>query len=440
MNIAVIGSGYVGLVTAAVFAEIGNRVVGVDINEERVARLCRGESPIFEPGLDDMLQRNISAGRISFTTDTAAAVHECKIIFIAVGTPPAPDGSTDLSQVKSAAKAIAMAAPAHRIVVNKSTVPVGTGAIVLQILQENAGPEASFDVLSNPEFLREGTAISDAMHPDRIIIGSSSPTSAQYLIDLYKPLDRSIVCTDIASAEMIKYASNAFLATKIAFINDIADLCEEVGADVRMVAAGMGCDNRIGKKFLNAGIGYGGSCFPKDVESLISVARLLGRPSALLEAVSAINSRRVPHFIERLNAQLDGISGKTITVLGLTFKPDTDDLRESRPLDLCRQLLEAGATVQAHDPIAMTSVAKLLPDVTFCENPLAAATGADAVILATEWQEYGKLDLAELQAIMRGNLLADGRNFFDGATVQKCGLRYMGVGLKSQPVPATENL
>lgn len=428
MNIAVIGTGYVGLVTTAVFADLGYRVIGVDINESRIEQLCRGESPIYEPGLDEMLQRNLAAGRLCFTTSTADAVRACEIIFIAVGTPPAADGSTDLSQVESAARAIAIAATTSRIVVNKSTVPVGTGAAIACLLADHAADGVTFDIFSNPEFLREGTALQDAMRPDRVIIGAASTADAQPLVELYEPLHCPVLVTDIPSAEMIKYASNAFLAMKISFINEIANLCEAVGGDVRHVAKGMGFDGRIGDKFLNAGIGYGGSCFPKDVESLVAVARELGAPSALLEAVRQVNGERVPRFIGRIAQALDGLSGKTVAVLGLTFKPNTDDLRDSKPLDLCRQLLASGADVRAHDPIAMTTVARLLPEITYCDDAFEAASGADAVILATEWGEYTALDLVELRAKMRGDLLADGRNLYDLPRAEAAGLRYLCIG------------
>ncbi len=428
MNIAVIGTGYVGLVTTAVFADLGYRVIGVDINETRIQQLCRGESPIYEPGLDEMLKHNLEAGRLHFTTDTAAAVRASEIIFIAVGTPPSADGSTDLSQVESVARAIASAATRSSIVVNKSTVPVGTGEVVARLLAEHAAPGVSFDVLSNPEFLREGTAMYDAKHPDRVIIGAASPADAQPLVELYEPLHCPVLVTDVPSAEMIKYASNAFLAMKISFINEIANLCEAVGGDVRHVAKGMGLDTRIGDKFLSAGIGYGGSCFPKDVESLVAVARELGIPSALLEAVRQVNGDRVPFFIERIAQALDGLAGKTVAVLGLTFKPNTDDLRDSKPLDLCRQLLDAGAAVRAHDPVAMATVARILPQITYCADAFDAAVGADAVILATEWGEYTALDFNELHTMMRGDLLADGRNLYDLSRAEAAGLRYLCIG------------
>lgn len=432
MNIAVLGSGYVGLVTAAVFAELGNRVVGVDIDEQRIARLCRGESPIFEPGLDELLQSNLANGRLSFTADTAAAVQACEVIFIAVGTPPAEDGSTNLSQVESAARAIAESATAHRIVVNKSTVPVGTGALVAHILKAHAAPGITFDVLSNPEFLREGTAIEDAFHPDRVVIGAANEQAAEQLADLYRPLNCSILLTDVPSAEMIKYASNTFLAVKISFANALADLCEEVGANIHLVTAGVGADPRIGRHFLNAGIGYGGSCLPKDVDSLIAFSRTVGCRTDLFEAVREVNRQRVPRLLARLSAQIGDLTGKTVALLGLTFKPNTDDLRESQALELCRQLLAAGAIVRAHDPIAMERVAQLLPAATYCTSPLEAALGADAVIVATEWAEYAALDLTALRAVMRGDLLADGRNCFTPEQAERANLRYMGIGRSTE--------
>lgn len=428
MTITVLGSGYVGLVTAVVFAELGNQVIGVDIDEERIRRLCAGESPIYEPGLDALLYANLAAGRLRFTTDTGAAVAASEFIFIAVGTPSASDGSTDLSQVESAVRAIAAAAPAHRIVVDKSTVPVGTGARVAHLLRAHAAPGVTFDVVSNPEFLREGTAVEDALHPDRVVIGADNPRAAEQLAALYRPLQAPILLTDLPSAEMIKYASNTFLAVKISFANALADLCETVGADIHHVTAGVGADPRIGRQFLNAGIGYGGSCLPKDVDSLIAFSREVGCRSGLFEAVREVNQLRVPHLIERIAAIIGPLTGKTVALLGLTFKPNTDDLRESRALELCRQLLAAGAQVRAHDPIAMHAVARLLPAATYCATPLDAAHGAQAVIIATEWAEYTTLDLPALRAVMHGDLLADGRNCLNPTQVEQAGLRYLGIG------------
>lgn len=428
IKVAVLGSGYVGLVTAAVFADLGNQVIGVDIDAERVKRLCQGESPIYEPGLAPMLTTNLAEGRLSFTTDTTAAVRASNVVFIAVGTPPSADGSTDLSQVDAAARAIAMAAQGHVVVVNKSTVPVGTGARVHRILHEHVAPGTTFTVISNPEFLREGTALTDALHPDRVLIGTASPEAAEPLLALYAPLGCPILLTDVPSAEMIKYASNAFLATKLSFINMLADLCEQVGADVRLVAKGIGADPRIGASFLNAGIGYGGSCLPKDVDSLIAVCHEQGIHPTFLDAVRAVNQSRVPHVVDRLRDALGGLEGRTIAVWGLTFKPDTDDLRESRALDLCRQLLTAGAGVRAHDPMALEAAQPLLAGVTCCANALDAATGADAVVLATEWTEYLQSDLAAARGVMRGTLFVDGRNALPPAEVERAGFRYLGIG------------
>ncbi|MHB9133517.1 MAG: UDP-glucose dehydrogenase family protein [Armatimonadota bacterium] len=428
MNIAVLGSGYVGLVTTAVFADLGNRVIGVDIDAERVRMLCAGESPIYEPDLDEMLQRNIAAGRLCFTTDTVAAVQTCEIVFIAVGTPPSADGSTDLSQVESAALAIAKAATADRLVVTKSTVPVGTAAIVHDILCENANPGVTFSVFSNPEFLREGSAIQDALHPDRVVIGAPSREAAEPLVELYRPLESDIQITDVPSAEMIKYACNAFLATKISFVNTLADMCEEVGANILSVAKGVGADPRIGHAFLRAGIGYGGSCFPKDVDSLIYFFNNLGCGVELLEAAKHVNQTRVPRLLSRITEALGGLSGKTVAVLGLAFKPNTDDLRESRSLELCRLLLDAGATVRAHDPIALDTAVAQVPGLLPCPNARVAATGADAVVLATEWNEYAALDMKQLRTLMRGDLLVDGRNLYNPTHVEEAGLRYLGIG------------
>ncbi|MHB9025325.1 MAG: UDP-glucose dehydrogenase family protein [Armatimonadota bacterium] len=428
MNVAVIGSGYVGLVSAAVFADLGNRVYGVDIDEGRVQGLNRGQVPIYEPGLEEMIVRNQRAGRLSFTTDAALAVRECPMILIAVGTPPAADGSTDLTQVEEAARAIARAATGRKIVVSKSTVPVGTGELVRDILASSNGHGAEFVVLSNPEFLREGSAVQDALHPDRVIIGAPSPEAAEPLCELYRPLACPVLVCDVASAEMIKYASNALLASRISFVNMLADLCEEAGADIRVVAKGMGYDHRINPHFLNAGIGYGGSCFPKDVESLIAVLRARGCAPELLEAVHTVNLSRVPRLVNRLAEALGGLAGKTVAVLGLTFKPNTDDLRESRAIDLCRALLDAGVTVRAHDPVAMGPAAAGLHGLICCANPLEAVDGADAVVLATEWNEYAQLDLPALRAAMRGDLLADARNLYQPEQVEGAGFRYIGIG------------
>ena len=428
MNISVIGMGYVGLATAAVFADLGNDVVGVDSDAGKVESLRSGECPIFEPGLQEMLSRSRAEGRISFTTDTAAAVGACEIIFIAVGTPPGADGGTDLSQVRAAARDIARGINGYKIVVNKSTVPVGTGNLVADILRQHAPPGAQFDVCSNPEFLREGSAIEDTLAPDRIVIGVSNHEVAQKLLELYSPLERPLIVTDVATAEMIKYASNSFLAAKVSFINAIADICELVGADVSTVAHGMGADRRIGHEFLQPGLGYGGSCFPKDADSLISAAAARGYDFALLRAVQQVNDARVGRLVERMVEAMGDLEGKTVGVLGLAFKPNTDDLRESKAVGLVRALLERGAAVRAFDPAAMDKCAALLPQVHYAESVYEAARGCHALVVATDWNEFKLINLARVKELMAAPVIFDGRNIFAPDKVRALGFRYYSVG------------
>ena len=428
MNISVIGMGYVGLATAAVFADLGNDVVGVDSDAGKVESLRSGECPIFEPGLQEMLSRSRAEGRISFTTDTAAAVGACEIIFIAVGTPPGADGGTDLSQVRAAARDIARGINGYKIVVNKSTVPVGTGNLVADILRQHAPPGAQFDVCSNPEFLREGSAIEDTLAPDRIVIGVSNHEAAQKLLELYSPLERPIIVTDVATAEMIKYASNSFLAAKVSFINAIADICELVGADVSTVAHGMGADRRIGHEFLQPGLGYGGSCFPKDADSLISAAAARGYDFALLRAVQQVNDARVGRLVERMVEAMGDLEGKTVGVLGLAFKPNTDDLRESKAVGLVRALLERGAAINAFDPAAMEKCAALLPQVQYAESMYEAARGCHALVVATDWNEFKLINLARVKELMAAPVIFDGRNIFAPDKVRALGFRYYSVG------------
>ena len=428
MNISVIGMGYVGLATAAVFADLGNDVVGVDSDAGKVESLRSGECPIFEPGLQEMLSRSRAEGRISFTTDTAAAVGACEIIFIAVGTPPGADGGTDLSQVRAAARDIARGINGYKIVVNKSTVPVGTGNLVADILRQHAPPGAQFDVCSNPEFLREGSAIEDTLAPDRIVIGVSNHEVAQKLLELYSPLERPLIVTDVATAEMIKHASNSFLAAKVSFINAIADICELVGADVSTVAHGMGADRRIGHEFLQPGLGYGGSCFPKDADSLISAAAARGYDFALLRAVQQVNDARVGRLVERMVEAMGDLEGKTVGVLGLAFKPNTDDLRESKAVGLVRALLERGAAVRAFDPAAMDKCAALLPQVQYAESVYEAARGCHALVVATDWNEFKLINLARVKDLMAEPVIFDGRNIFAPDKVRALGFRYYSVG------------
>lgn len=428
MNVAVIGTGYVGLVTGVVFADLGNDVICVDKDESKVARLNRGEPTIYEPGLEEMLLRNIKDGRIIFTSDIDMAVSKCDVVFIAVGTPPKEDGESDLSQVEAVAKTIAKSVDRYKIIVNKSTVPVGTGNFVRDIISKNQRHRIDFDVVSNPEFLREGSAIQDTLKPDRIIVGAPSKTVAMTLLELYAPLERPMLITDVESAEMIKYASNAFLATKISFINAVADLCEKVGADVLQVAKGMGFDSRIGAPFLQAGLGFGGSCFPKDTLSLIHISKSFDEDNEILRSVVAVNERRVPRFCERIEQRLLPLKGRRVGMLGLAFKPNTDDLREAKSLEIAKFLIDAGVHVRAYDPVAMEGARVLLPALETVENAYAAAEGADALVIVTEWNEFKLLNLERLKSLMAQPIVFDGRNIYATERMQQVGLEYHSIG------------
>jgi UDPglucose 6-dehydrogenase len=416
-NIAVIGSGYVGLVTGTCFADLGNHVTCVDINEERIKNLKSGILPIYEPGLEELVRRNIAAGRIKFTTSYDEALNNpenpADLVFIATNTPMGVDGEAELRYVRLAAETIAKTMDHELVIINKSTVPVGTGDWVSDIVRNNQPKPIPFAVVSNPEFLREGAAIADFMAPDRVVLGSLNDDAAQRVAQLYLPLRGPIMITDLRTAEMIKYASNAFLATKISFINEIANICEALGADVKEVAAGMGYDKRIGRAFLDAGLGYGGSCFPKDVKALAHMANVQGKHPQLLEAVMTINTdaRR-------------GIVG----VLGLAFKANTDDIRESQPIDIIRMLQADGATVQAYDPVAMVNAGKVLPNVKLCEDAYETVSGADAVIVATEWNEFKNIDFGRVKHLMRTPVIVDGRNLYDSTKLKDMGFTYRGVG------------
>ena len=433
MDIAVIGTGYVGLVTGAVFADLGNDVVCVDNDERKVRGLLEGKMPIFEPGLEEMVLRNASDGRLAFTTDLETAVHDAEILFIAVPTPAGGDGRSDLSAVEAVARGIARAMNGYKVIVNKSTVPVGTGDLVRRIIGETKSWPGEFDVVSNPEFLREGMAIHDTLKPERIVIGAPSKSVAMRLLELYAPLGCPMLITDVQSAEIIKYASNAFLATRISFINLIADLCEATGADVVQVAKAMGCDSRIGPAFLNAGLGFGGSCFPKDLVSLIHTMRQNGLEPTLLESVNDINRTRVSHLFEKIRAELDPIEKKVVGVLGLAFKPDTDDIRDAKSIELVEMLLKAGATVQAYDPKAMDKARDRLPDACYCDNAYAAATGADALVVVTEWNEFRFMNLERIRDLMRQPVLFDARNLYSPDRQRKLGFRYFGIG-RADPI------
>jgi UDPglucose 6-dehydrogenase len=431
MNICVVGTGYVGLVTGAVFADLGNDVVCVDNDTVKIADLEAGRMPIYEPGLEEMVARNVADRRLSFTTDLPTAVRRSVIVFITVGTPPKSDGQTDLAAVEDVARAIGQAMDRYTVVVNKSTVPVGTGEFVREVIERHQAKPVPFDVVSNPEFLREGSAIEDTLRPDRIVIGAPTQQVAMTLLELYAPLERPMIITDVPSAEMIKYASNAFLSTKISFINAIANICEMAGADVTQVMKGMGLDPRIGSAFLSAGLGYGGSCFPKDTDSLVHTAAALGYDFALLRAVVEINRERAGHFVDVVVKALGPLDGRVIAVLGLAFKPNTDDMREAKSIEVVERLLELGATVRAYDPVAMDHARKTLPDsVIYCDSPYDAAAGADAVALVTEWNEFKFLNLERLRGAMRRPVVFDGRNLWEPERMRRLGFEYYSIGRK----------
>jgi UDPglucose 6-dehydrogenase len=431
MNICVVGTGYVGLVTGAVFADLGNDVICVDNQPEKVADLRAGRMPIYEPGLEEMVARNVADDRLAFTTDLDEAVKRSVIVFITVGTPPASNGQTDLTAVGEVARAIGAAMERYTVVVNKSTVPVGTGDFVRDVIARNQKTPVPFDVVSNPEFLREGSAIEDTLRPDRIVIGAPTQQVAMTLLELYAPLERPMIITDVPSAEMIKYASNAFLSTKISFINAIANICELAGADVTQVMKGMGLDARIGSAFLSAGLGYGGSCFPKDTDSLVHTASSLGYDFSLLRAVVEINRDRAARFVEMMEKPLNPVDTRIVAVLGLAFKPNTDDMREAKSLEVVRALVERGATVRAYDPVATENARRTLPPaVVYCESPYEAASGADAVALVTEWNEFKFLNLERLRSVMRRPLIFDGRNIWEPDRMRRLGFEYHSIGRK----------
>jgi UDPglucose 6-dehydrogenase len=429
-QICVIGTGYVGLVTGVCFADLGNSVSCLDIDQDRIAKLKKNIMPIYEPGLEEIVDRNVQAKRLSFTTDYPDALKRADFAFIAVGTPSGVDGEADLQYVRDAAEKIAEIVDHSIIIVNKSTVPVGTGDWVAEIIKKKRGKaELDFAVVSNPEFLREGSAISDFMSPDRVVLGSVDRAAAEKVAQLYQPLRCPFLITDLRTAEMIKYASNAFLATRISFVNEIANICEELGADVREVAAGMGLDKRIGRAFLDAGLGWGGSCFPKDVKALRHMAELNNTNPHLLKAVMEINQNQRRRVVFKLRKALGGsLIEKEIGVLGIAFKPNTDDIREAPALEVIHLLENEGAHVRAYDPQAMENAAKILKKVKLCKNPYEVAKGADALILATEWNEFKQLDFKRIHQSMRTPILMDGRNQWDGNALRSLGFSYFGVG------------
>ena len=437
MRIAMIGAGYVGLVSGACFSEFGVDVICVDNDETKIDRLRDGHMPIYEPGLEDLVSRNAAAGRLTFDTDTAAAVRGADAVFIAVGTPSRRgDGHADLSYVYAAAHEIAQALNGYTVIVTKSTVPVGTGREVARIVRETR-PDADFDVASNPEFLREGSAIDDFMRPDRVVVGVESERAREVLSSIYRPLfliETPVLFTGLETAELIKYACNGFLATKVTFINEMADLCEKVGADVHDVARGIGLDGRIGRKFLHPGPGFGGSCFPKDTLALSRTAAEYGAPARIIETVIEVNEARKRRMADKIVAACGGsVAGKTVGVLGLTFKPNTDDMRESPSLTIVPALQAAGATIRAFDPVGMAEAKRLLDDVVWCEDAYDAAMRADALVILTEWNVFRALDLARIKSIMSAPLLIDLRNVYEPDDVARAGFDYVCVGRGTLP-------
>ena len=431
MNICVVGSGYVGLVTGACLADFGVHVVGVDKDESKVDMLTRGKVPIYEPGLETLVQKNMQEGRLRFTTDLGSSIEAAQVVFIAVGTPPRPDGAADLTFIAEVARSIAQHLNGYKVIVTKSTVPVGTGQRIESIVREGTGGKHPFAVVSNPEFLREGSAIEDFMQPDRVVVGTRDPRAAEMMKDVYSPLDAAgvpFIVTDVETAELIKYASNGFLATKISFINEVAQICEAWGANVEVVSRGMGLDNRIGPKFLSAGPGFGGSCFPKDTRAAAQIAHEQGLRFRIIEAVLEVNEAVQARMSEKIDRAMGGVAGKTVAVLGLSFKPNTDDIRESPALPIVQSLLDRGAGVRAYDPEAMEGCRPLFPTVTFCDGPYEAADGADALVIMTEWNEFRKLELEELQKLLRQPLVIDLRNLYEPSKMAAAGFRYVSIG------------
>jgi UDPglucose 6-dehydrogenase len=440
MHIAVVGSGYVGLVTGACLADFGMDVTCVDNDVRKIAMLEQGQVPIYEPGLEALVAKNAGAGRLHFTTELRDAVENALAIFIAVGTPPREDGSADLSYVVKVAEAIADSMNGYKVVVTKSTVPIGTGGLIEKVISERTGGKYPFSVVSNPEFLREGSAIEDFMRPDRVVIGARDPQAVAIMRDIYRPLyliETPFVVTNVESSELIKYASNAFLATKITFINEVAELCERLGADVHHVARGMGLDRRIGPKFLHPGPGYGGSCFPKDTKALTEIARLAGRPFDIVETVVGVNERVKLRMVDKVRSACGGtVKGLTIGVLGLSFKPETDDMREAPSIPILEALVADGAEVRAFDPVAMENAREVLPTcVVYCKDSYDAASGADCLVILTEWNQFRSLDLERLRQGLRRPLVVDLRNVYEPERMRGAGFEYDSVGRAARDLP-----
>src|SRR5262245_40772947 len=435
MNVCVIGSGYVGLVTGACFAEFGVKVICADKDADKIDMLERGEIPIYEPGLEALVKRNVAQGRLAFTTDTPEAVRASLVVFIAVQTPAREDGGTDLGAVEAVAREIGRSLNGYKVIVTKSTVPVGTSQRLREQIQqelEAAGSELKFSVASNPEFLREGAAINDFLRPDRVVIGTDDEMAAAILRDLYRPLylnETPFVITNSSTAELTKYAANAFLATKISFINEVANLCERIGGDVTAVARGIGLDGRIGKKFLHAGPGFGGSCFPKDTRSAAHFAREHGEELSIVEAVIRVNERQRGRMVDKIRRAVGGdLSGRTLAVLGLSFKPETDDMRDAPAVDIIQGLQKGGAVVRAFDPVAMPAARRMLRDVAFCEDAYEACLGADAMVIVTEWNQFRMLELERVRALLARPVVVDLRNVYEPGPMAKAGFEYHSVG------------
>ena len=428
MKLTIIGTGYVGLVTGTCFAEVGHHVICVDSDAKKVETLKRGGIPIYEPGLEELVKKNVAAGRLSFTNSTAEGVEKSDVIFIAVPTPPQPDGSVDLSYIERVARDIAAAMTSYKIIVDKSTVPVKTGDKVAETIKRYCKTQVEFDVVSNPEFLREGFAVDDLMKPDRVVVGVRTQRPVAAMKEVYEPFKAPIIITDINSAELIKHASNSFLALKISYINAVSVLCEAAGANVQEVALGMGLDDRIGRRFLNAGIGFGGSCFPKDLSAFIKISEQVGYDFRLLKEVQRINAEQMERFLKKITETLWVLKDKKIGVLGLAFKQNTDDVRSSPAIDLCQRMIKEGAALRVFDPKGMDKARAVLPDVTYVEDMNDVATGCDALVVATEWDEFKKLDLERSRKALSAPIMFDGRNLFDPQEMEKLGWIYKSIG------------
>lgn len=428
MKVAVVGTGYVGLVTGLVLADLGNEVICVDKDEQKLAMIRSGTPPIYEPGLEEILKRTLKSGHFMATNSIRDAVQASEVVFIAVGTPPGVDGTPDLSAVQAVAREIGKSITKHTVVVNKSTVPVGSGDMVEMIIREQGVAPELYDVVSNPEFLREGSAIQDTLRPDRIVIGAKRREAALRLMDLYAPLQSQIIVTDLNSAELIKYGANSFLAMKISFINALSRVCEMCDANIVDVAQGIGADNRIGKQFLNAGLGWGGSCFPKDVQGMVKTAESLGYDFDLLTEVIKINDEQTLNFLNRIESYLGGFAGKTVGLLGLAFKPNTDDIRDAKSLIIIEEILRRGGSIRAYDPVAIENVRELFPDIDYCESAYDVSEGSDVTIVVTEWNEFKNLDFDRLGMKAKGKILYDGRRIYNRRQVEGAGWEYHTIG------------